>query len=299
MTSNVTNIVPTGDLEKHGLLTSGIRLFTVPLLNALPSSVIKKMMRRSSRDASTVVARGGSTHALEAMYTRYQRRIFAKGVMRGMADAFWHHVVSQPKALRNRLKIVRNALNSSVRALLQERNSQGSTEPVRILSIAGGSSRSIIQMILDLKKEGITHEIEVVTLDKDQSALDVGEKLATDADVSSSFHWVCGNARDVQVLVPGKKFDIIEIVGLLDYFDDERTRRLLGVARDVMASQGTLIAANVMPNSEVPFVHKTGWPQMVYRTEKSFRNLFESSGFVDIETVVEPLKVHCVVIAKK
>ncbi len=297
MTNITSKFVPPGDLEKHSIATSCIRIFTVPLLNTLPSHIIKKMMRRSSRDASDVIASSGSTKSLEVMYTRSFRKS-SKWTLRNIANTFWHDVVSQPKALRNRLKITSSAIDHNISSLIAERAQQQDTSPIRILSIAGGASRATIQVVADLRKKGIVQEIEVITIDKDRSALTIGKQLAADAEVSSSFHWICGNARDVSTLVPNKRFDVVEIVGLLDYFDNERTVRLMKVARDVMHQNSVMVAANVMPNPEVSFVYKMGWPKMVYRTHKDFRVLFEKSGFTKIETIIEPMKVHCVIIAK-
>ena len=293
------NVVPDGKLERNSVITKCVRLVTVPLLNVLPEPVIKTMMTRSSLDASTVVAKGGSAHALEAMYTRYHRTLFSRGPWHGLADSFWHHVVAQPRALRNRLKIVRQILKTETTRLIQECQHRGSSEPVRILSIAGGSSRSIIQTIVDLKAEGLEHPLKVVTVDKDQSALDLGARLAQEAGVSCHFHWICGSARDMGRLFPGKKFHLIEIVGLLDYLSEPRAVRLLKDALALLNKGGAVIAANVIPNAEMPFVHKTGWPRMIYRTPKDFLALFERAGFSNTEFMVEPLGVHCIAIARK
>jgi SAM-dependent methyltransferase len=257
------------------------------------------MMTRTSQDAAAVVAKGGSTHALEAMYTRYHRRLFSRGPVNGLADLFWHHAVSQPKALRNRLRIVRKLVKAETIAGLQARQRKGAWEPLQVLSIAGGSSRSIIQTIVDLRIDGWELAVEVVILDKDRSALDVGACVAREAGVSSHFRWLCGSAQNLGTLLPEARFDIIEVVGLVDYFSDARIIRLLKDARTVMTDGAVLIAANVMPNSEMPFVHKTGWPRMVYRTPSVFRRLFDACGFAETEFVVEPLKVHCIAIARK
>lgn len=292
-------IVPPGDLERHGVLASCVRVFSVPILNELPASWVKAMMTRTSQDAAAVVAKGGSTHALEAMYTRYHRTLLSRGLTNGLADLFWHHAVSQPKALRNRLRIVRQLVKAETTTLLRALQGRNGSEPLRILSIAGGSSRSIIQTVVDLKTDGCDSDIHVVVLDKDQTALDAGARVAREAGVSSCFQWVCGTARELSTLPPGTKFDIIEIVGLLDYFSDVRLVRLLSSTREAMNDGGLLIAANVIPNSEMRFVHKTGWPRMVYRTPGAFRALFERGGFVKTEIIVEPLRVHCVARARK
>jgi len=75
-------------LKKHGLIVKAIRIFSVPIMNTLPASLIKKMMKKSSKDAATVVVSGGSTHALEAMYTRNHRKLFSRGLFQGFADYF-------------------------------------------------------------------------------------------------------------------------------------------------------------------------------------------------------------------
>lgn len=273
-------------LESHGLLIKLVRFFTVPILNALPASLIQKMMRKSSHDAATVVAKGGSTHALEAMYTRYHRSLFSRGFLQGIADLFWHHLVSQPKALRNRLRIVQLLLEKEIRT----RNA-----PVSILSIAGGSARSLIGTLATVRSGHFPHATQVVVLDKDETALEVGERIAASVGVGDCFEWIHGNANETASLLPNRKFDIVEIVGLLDYFDAERTRRLLGNVRNTMNAKGVLLVANVSPNEEQPFVHKTGWPFMHYRTANNFAHLIEQAGFAVRDTITEPLGVHTVV----
>lgn len=295
MKSTDKEVVSNSRLETHNFLTKCVRVITVPLLNTIPESVIKKMMQKSSKDASAVMSSAGSTQALEVMYTRYQRRRLSKHILRNIADLFWHHVVSQPKALRNRLKIVRNILQEHIDVLAVKQDKK----PIYVLSIAGGSSRALIQIVQDLQKKYTDLSIKVVTLDKDQAALDIGESIARDVGVSESFDWVCGKASDVQTLVPHTQFDVIEIVGLLDYFDNSRVRRLIETARGIINPRnGVLVAANVIPNSEVKFVRKSGWPKMIYRTPSEFESLFIQNGFSDVSTQAEPLKIHCIIAAR-
>ncbi|TSC73227.1 MAG: hypothetical protein G01um101470_208 [Parcubacteria group bacterium Gr01-1014_70] len=277
------------ELETHNLLEKFVMIFTVPILNALPASLIQKMMRKSSHDAATVVAKGGSTHALEAMYTRYHRGLFSRGFLQGVADMFWHHFISQPKALRNRLRIVQSILEQEILAR---------AEPIFILSIAGGSARALVSTLAKLHTEHFPHAIHAVILDRDETALEIGRRISVSADVEDCFEWICGNANDAASLVPHMKFDIVEIVGLLDYFDDERIARLLDKLYPIMKTGGALLVANVVPNEEQTFVHKTGWPPMHYRTAPDFAHLVETAGFTVRVTITEPLGVHAVVLAR-
>ncbi len=287
-------------LESHNLFIKFLRLFTLPLLNHLPASFIQFTMKKSSHDASVVVAKGGSTHALEAMYTRYHRSFFSRGFSQGIADFFWHQMISQPKALRNRLTVVRGLLTEELRRIIDVKGKGKDTEPISILSIAGGSSRSLIDSIVNLRNEGLDPKVIVTTLDKDESALAVGAKIASAAQVGECFRWVHGEASDLVSLFARQTFDIVEIVGLLDYLSVDRMKNLLERSKRVMNPSGLLIIANVAPNSEIPFVNKTGWPAMYYRTPEELASILRKSGFSlsDNDIIVEPLGVHSIAVAR-
>lgn len=277
-------------METHNFFEKCVRVLTTPILNALPSVLIKKAMRATSHDAATVVAKGGSTHALEAMYTRYHRKLFSRGFFQGIADIFWHHFVSQPKALRNRLQIVQMLLEEEIR---------NNATRISVLSIAGGSARAFIHTLSKLSHEEPPKLARIVVVDKDTGAIQTGERLATSAGLADSCEWINGNAGQINSLVPNRYFEVVEIVGLLDYFDDERTTRLLSNIKTVMRENGTLIVANVIPNSEMSFVKKTGWPPMFYRTPENFAQLVSRAGFSVRDTIEEPLGVHTIVRARK
>lgn len=102
------------NLEGHSLFEKFVRFFTVPVLNVLPAKFLQKFMRTSSSDAEVVLDNLGSAKALEVMYGRYKRNIFSRGIIQGFADLFWHHFTSQPKGVRNRLKIVENYLDKEI-----------------------------------------------------------------------------------------------------------------------------------------------------------------------------------------
>lgn len=287
-------------LERHNSLVRFLRIFTVPLLNSLPARFIQLLMRKSSHDAATVVAKGGSTHALEAMYTRYHRSLFARGFLQGIADAFWHHLVSQPSSLRNRVRIVQSLLEEEILFLIADRKKNNDSSALEILSIAGGSSRAVTHALKKLRdNQSNPFTIRVTTLDKDRSAIEAGKRLAESFNLSEDFQWIHGNARDVKTLVATCSFDIVEIVGLLDYFDAERAVRLLAHIRGVMKTGSVLLVANVLPNKEQPFVHKTGWPSMYYRTPAELQSILNRAGFKkENDMIIEPLRVHAIAVAK-
>ena len=285
------------NLEQHSFPVKVIRVFTVPLLNTISKSFIQRVMKKTNKDASTVVSKGGTTHALEAMYGRGQRKLFSRGLLQGFSDSFWHHVVSQPKALRNRLKIVQSILQGKI----LEKIKQNKNNEISVLSIAGGSARSLIYTLKNLKDLGFGSNISVITVDKDALALKVGEKIAAEYGIGQSFKWINSTASEVTNLFPNKKFDCIEIVGLLDYFNFDRAKKLSSLSHNLLREGGFIVIANVIPNSEQSFVEKTGWPAMYYRNDKEIRALLQESGFMNesIEVITEPLNIHMVALAYK
>ncbi|MCL5435969.1 MAG: methyltransferase domain-containing protein [Patescibacteria group bacterium] len=226
------------------------------------------------------------------MYTK-TKAISSRG-LHAAADYFFHNFVSQPKAVQNRLKIVENLLESQFRRLA------ATGAPMRALNLGGGSSRAVIQTLARLSATQPL-QLSVTTIDKDISALDLGRKLAAEYGVSSYFQWVEGNVKNLSSLIAPQSVELVEMVGLLDYFNLETAASLLSNIQRVMVPGGVFVTANVTPNSEVRFVRNVGWPQMHYKTEDELRSLLRTAGF-DLGTLQcfqEPMGVHLVCLIKK
>ena len=284
-------------MEKHNLMIKFVRLFTVPLLNSIPSSILKNMMKSSSKDGATVVKHGGSNVALEALYTRYHRGLFSRGALQGFADSFWHHYISQPKAVRNRLKIVEKHLEREVLKKLKSNNS----EEVTILTIGGGSARAIIQFLKKILKKNSKYRIRIINVDRSEKAIEQSKKIAKEFNVYKHFKWIHDDARNIKNLFAKNSVDIVEMVGLLDYFSYERSIEVLSQIYDILKKRGFFVVANIRPNSEMPFVRKIGWPKMYYKEPKDLSCILKESGFSTDNglIILEPLRVHIIATIRK
>lgn len=283
------------NLENHSVITKIIRIASVPLMNNLPSALVQKAMKRTSKDAGAVVDHGGSTHALEGMYMRHHRKIFSRGILQGIADLFWHHCISQPKALRNRLKIVEKTLEEEILRVINHK----SQETISILNVGGGSSRAIIHSIDKLLKRGVKHNIEVVNIDKSEKAIGLGKEISQKFNLHHVFKWINDDARNIKNHIADSTIDVAEMVGLLDYFSHEKGVEVVSQIYNTLEDNGLLIIANVHPNSEVEFIRKTGWPKMFYRKPAELNKIIKESGFKDAIIIFEPLKCHIIAVARK
>ena len=95
--------------------------------------------------------------------------------------------------------------------------------------------------------------------------------------------------------------NIIEMVGLLDYFDDSKVESIFKIIKENLSDGGVFITANVCHNKEVKFVTNLVDWRMKYRDAEQMVKLAISAGFDKdkITAYYEPLKVHTVLVIKK
>ena len=285
------------NLETHNLFEKSIRIFSVPILNKLPETFLRRFMKVSSHDAEVVLDNVGSARALEVMYGRYRRSLFSRGVLQGFADLFWHHFVSQPKGVRNRLKIVENNLEQEVLRLIK----QDKEKKITLLTIGGGSARGIAEVLSKYSSELTGWQISVINVDKSLKAIELGKELAKEFKLYDNFTWINDLAQNVGNLVDKNSVDVVEMVGLLDYFRDEKSKEVFTEIHKIMKDAGLFMVGNIVPNKEQPFISRLGWPKMYYRSASDLAQLLIESGFSEEkgQIIFEPLMNHIVAIIKK
>jgi SAM-dependent methyltransferase len=285
-----TKIYQHKKLEKHPLLVRFLRLFTVPILNIIPPRIIKKIVVKSSPYGAKVLEKPGTTHSLETMYTKGYFN--SAGIIKNLSNFFWHNVVSQPKAVRNRLRIIEDILESE----LKQQIING--ESIHIYNLGGGSSRAIITTV---SKFSVHNLVTVTTIDRDAKALQKGREIAKEYNVGSLFNWVQGDVREIDKFIDPNSAEIIEMVGLLDYFDFPNSIELIKKIYSKLKPGGVFIVANVHPNPESQFVQNVGWPKMHYKTTDELAQILHQSGFNEeyISLSYEPLLVHLIAVARK
>ncbi len=292
-----TRIAEDKNLEGHNLFVKLVRVFSVPILNILPEKFLRYFLKNSSQDAEIVLENVGSARALEVMYGRYRRNLFSRGMLQGIADLFWHHFLSQSKGVRNRLKIVENSLEKEILQILK----QNREKKINILTIGGGSARGIVEVLNRQSKKIKDWEISVTNVDKSLKAIELGKKLAREFGLYNNFKWINDLAQNIEFLVDKNSIDIVEMVGLLDYFRDEKANEVFCKIYDILKKGGLFIVGNIVPNKEQPFILRMGWPKMYYRSDPELAQLLRESNFSEEkgEIIFEPLKNHIVAIIRK
>jgi len=225
--------------------------------------------------------------ALDELYNYYDRENNYTGI-ENWFNNYWMRI-ENAQALRNRAKLVKKIMLEEIKNKLNQRGQK----KIKILSIASGSAQPLLEAIACLNKAR-QKLLEVYLLDADKSALDHSKFLSNSYGLSCSI--TCFNCKTTSLseLFSGNSFDLIEMVGFLDYRTREKAIGLIKKIKGLLGNQGVFVTANVMPNKEKFFLDWVLlWP-MIYRNEKQFKDVILNSGFKEnnTEVIIDPLKVH-------
>lgn len=279
--------------ERNGLLKKLFNKLYVPLLNSLPAKT-RGLVKKSNRSAKKVIETATTHEAIEVLYEHGELR-----QTKNLLEKFFYYIwfsTDNPKAVRNRLRLVTKELKTAIREKLSE------GEEINLLSIAAGSARAILDSI-DID-ELSDKQIKVSFLDKNPQANEYSKKLVAGRHYPPSydFQWIVDVANNFPVYFDkNKQPNIIEIVGLLDYFDLNSIKRLFSSVYQNLPHGGVFITSNIVDNPEQKFItNVVGW-NMVYKLPEHFHEIAIEVGFKgeDVKIFYEPFKIHFVMTAKK
>lgn len=225
----------------------------------------------------------------KALEIIYNYRPGVNMTLGGIIDDFWVGGMINAQAVRNRLKLAKQ----EVRKAILKFSDQGE---IRIMSLACGSAQGIIEIIAEFKKSGIT--VRAMLVDIDQSALDYAKQLAETYGVGDRVEVLKNNVFKVKRIASGFKPHIIEMLGLLDYLDQNKAVRLATLISESLENGGVFLTCNIRPNFEQHFLKWViNWP-MIYRTPVQLIEIAATPGFDKYKVIYEPLKVHGLLIAE-
>ena len=277
--------------ERHSWIIKIVRIPIIFILNMLPSSwgkIVFTAFCNHKNDSSRVRRWATTFRALEIIYTFPLRR--AKSETNFM-DAFWELFLNNARSVRNRLKLVEHELLTILKEV-RRRKSQ-----LNLMSLGSGSSRAVIEVLAQLN--GL-FSVRVKSIDISRGAINFSRELAATYNVNQ-IEWYRDYAQNLEKYCDDFQPDIIEMVGLLDYYPDKQAIDLLKKIYKVLSPGGWLITSNIRSNFERPFVTKAiNWP-MIYRSPEELATILIEAGFrvEHLKIIYEPLKIHGIIIAQK
>ncbi len=213
-----------------------------------------------------------------------------RGFIRDLVAIYWIGMMNA-QAVRNRLKIVTEEVKRAIRYIYCH------GRHVQILSIAAGSASSVIEAISATR--GINSKAVLVDISRD--ALEESENAAKKEFIAKRCIFKRINILKAE-RIPEMEFpDIIEMVGLLDYLDNETIIQLIKKLYDWLPEEGILLTGHICSNPERYFLKWVIDWDMKYRNAGELTNLLVLGGFTrkKIEILVEPHGIHMVAVCKK
>lgn len=279
--------------EVNSPLKKALNILLVPILNNIPSG-FRGFIKRTHLSAKKVIEKATTHEAIEVLYKNGEPEK-TKNILQKFFYYIWFST-DNPKAIRNRLRLVERELKNAI----NENISEG--RDISILSIASGSSRAILDSLNGTIVQG--KNVLVTFLDKSAAANKYSKKLTLEKNypLNYQFRWVKSTASKFPKYYQGLLLpNIIEIVGLFDYFKDKGILKLFSLVYKYLPEDGVFITSNIVDNHERKFVTDVvGW-KMVYKNPEDFYKLAIKAGFdpTKIKFFYEPLKIHFVMVARK
>lgn len=267
--------------------------FIIPILNNIPRK-LRKFIRKSHVSADEVIEHATTHKALEVLY-HHGHPHKSESLFQKVAHYIWFHS-NNSRGVRNRLRLVKRELRAYFLKLVEEH------KDIEVLSIASGSARAVIESLAEARAVGQI-KIGGIFLDKNPEAVSYSKELAHQAlKDKHTLVWETDTVGNFfKSHNPENRFDVVEMVGLLDYFDNEKTVQTFHSIKKALKPGGILVTANIVDNSERKFVtNAIGWG-MIYRSAEDLAFLLHEAGFAyeNMKVFYEPLKVHTVIVASK
>lgn len=280
---------------KQSLVIKLIRALRVPImliLNKLPKGMARKIFLAFSGpngDTQTVFRSATDYRALEVMYTFPDRRDRGET---SVADFFWENFLNNARSIRNRLLLEKQELFAAIKESSERK------EEVKIVILGSGSARAILEVMSELNNK----PVHVKLIDMSRDAITFSKELSLDFNLDKGqIEWHRAYAQNIERYCRNFHPDIVEMVGMLDYYPQKQAVDLITKIYKVLSPNGWFITCNIHPNIEAPFVSKgINWP-MIYREPNELRNILLSGGFEPehISIIYESLGIHGLAVAQK
>jgi 1-acyl-sn-glycerol-3-phosphate acyltransferase len=282
------------NLEKPSLL---LRLLHSCLIFILNSKIFSFLVKKLTQEGKIVSQNPGSALSMEVVYTLNNKNIFSLKSFNDFSVFIFDRILFQTKALRNRLKIVKKLLKES---LLEMQ----SKEEIKILSLGGGSLRSVLSAISEINNPKLANKIEIISVDTDMKSLELIEKVKKELGLENIKIKIL-NVDSLDFLkniekYGEQKFDIVEVIGLIDYLREDIVIHKLNLIYNIMKNKSFIVLSNIAPNNESKFLANINWPTLYYRDVVDLVYILKKTPFKKATKIIEePLGIHNIVYIKK
>jgi SAM-dependent methyltransferase len=253
------------------------------LVGRLPLRMGALLPLISSIDAWKVIGHAGLCKRTDAaIRVLYQYRIRPWRLLWGAGDHLWQNSYNC-RSVRSRGKLVEVTIEHLCARLVKKYVAQGSNEKPVIVSLGSGSAEQLLQGVCANGLAEFGAKVNLV--DIDPRALKTAHYNACCLGVDTIVEIKKVTIGDYFNQTASGAVDLVEMVGLADYFNKDKMTNYLSEIYRVLQKDGFFTGANISSTEEYDYAHGAFcWPNMYYRTDEELRAMMQEAGFDDIWT---------------
>lgn len=193
----------------------------------------------------------------------YERRADSLGIG-GLWDEFYQRQAA-PQAVRNRKQYFIDLFGSLCR-----KTGHG----ISVLDLACGPCRDVVEAVARAGSAAFGSYLHCV--DMDSRAIEYAEDLTCCVADRVSLEW---ENKNVFLLRPGRKYDLVWSAGLFDYLDDRQAVLLLRKMWSWTADGGLMAVGNFHPDNPTRnYMEWCGGWRLIHRTDDDYARLCQAAG---------------------
>jgi len=207
-------------------------------------------------------------------------------------------LLNQPdgQGVRNRLRYTYLSIRTEL-----DRLYRSGRRDIRMVTLACGSAQASIEAVADFIRLRPDCRVGLLLVDLSEPSLRRAARLAQARGVADCVEIRLQNLRTF-LAESGPDWDIVEMVGFLDYRSRESVMRLCGAVRGILVRGGLFIGAHIAPSPLAFNVRwAVNWPLLVRRSPEAYEDLLLHSGWSrdEVELWVEFHRIHAVSCCRK
>ncbi len=255
---------------------------------------------RAHRQAWRVRCGVTTSAALDVIYSILRYLPFRR--IRSVGEFLLWFWLNQPDAqgVRNRLRLTYFELIEELERLI---NTGWGVEGkiIEILSLACGSAQATVEAVAYILNKYPGIYIKLLLVDDNGRSLELAKELAIRRGIGQV---VTTKASDLKDFIRNTEdaWNIIEMVGYLDYRREESLISLCDKIRNILRAGDLFITAHIAP-SRWAFVVQwvINWPLLIRRPQSKFVELLIRSNFNvgNIKSILDPTGTHTVACCRK
>jgi len=195
-----------------------------------------------------------------------------------------------PMGLRNRKKLV-------VRKMVQliEHHLDHGHDEVNVVAVGAGTGANTIEALSKHpNKNVIAHLFDIA-----DEAFEEGEELKRRHDVVERVHFIKADMRSMPEYIKSSP-QILELVGILEYFTDEEVLKFLSDAAQNLNKESSVVVNSIEDTHGLRrFLKRAFNFELIYRSPKEMMELLDQAGYQDFDVEREPLNIYSIITAHK